>query len=34
MLGLAVAALAHGAEPIVDNEHAVVWDTAVVAELK
>jgi hypothetical protein len=28
MLGLAVAALAHGAEPIVDNEHVTVWDAA------
>jgi hypothetical protein len=29
MLGLSVAAIAHGAEPILDNEHVTVWDTAV-----
>jgi hypothetical protein len=29
MLGLSVAAMAHGAEPILDNEHVTVWDTAV-----
>jgi hypothetical protein len=29
MLGLSVAAIAHGAEPILDNEHMTVWDTAV-----
>jgi hypothetical protein len=28
MLGLSVAAMARGAEPIVDNEHVTVWDTA------
>jgi hypothetical protein len=29
MLGLSVAAIAHGAEPILDNEHVTVWDTTV-----
>jgi hypothetical protein len=29
MLGLSVAPMVHGAEPIVDNEHVTVWDTAV-----
>jgi hypothetical protein len=29
VLGLSVAAMSHGAEPIVDNEHVTVWDTAV-----
>jgi hypothetical protein len=29
MLGLTFAAIAHGAEPIVDNEHVTVWDTTV-----
>jgi hypothetical protein len=29
ILGLSFAALAQGAEPILDNEHATVWDTAV-----
>jgi hypothetical protein len=28
-LGLSFAAISHGAEPIVNNEHATVWDTAV-----
>jgi hypothetical protein len=28
-LGLSFAAMTHGAEPIVDTEHATVWDTAV-----
>src|ERR1700689_5582217 len=27
VLGLSVAAMSHGAEPIVDNEHVTVWDT-------
>jgi hypothetical protein len=29
LLTLSFAALTHGAEPIVDNEHVTVWDTAV-----
>jgi hypothetical protein len=29
LLTLSFAALSHGAEPIVDNEHVTVWDTAV-----
>ena len=29
MLGLSLAAASHGAEPIVDNEHVTIWDTAV-----
>jgi hypothetical protein len=28
LLTLSFAALTHGAEPIVDNEHVTVWDTA------
>src|SRR5579864_2682444 len=27
LFGLSLAALVHGAEPIVDNEHVTVWDT-------
>jgi hypothetical protein len=29
LCALSFAALAHGAEPVVDNEHVTVWDTAV-----
>jgi hypothetical protein len=29
VFGLSFAAIARGAEPIVDNEHVTVWDTAV-----
>lgn len=29
IIGLSVAAVTHGAEPVVDNEHVRVWDTAV-----
>ena len=28
-LGMGFAAMTHGAEPIIDNEHATVWDTTV-----
>jgi hypothetical protein len=28
-IGMSFAALTHGAEPIIDNEHVVVWDTTV-----
>ena len=30
LCALSFAALAHGAEPLVDNEHVTVWDTAAV----
>jgi hypothetical protein len=29
IIGMSFAAVTHGAEPIVDNEHVTVWDTAV-----